>query len=257
MISILVCLSVTSCELGKELDIQDMGKSPGYFVECYCEPDEMLNLTATRLAPIAEDQLLDYSLEFQTYIVAGERFKLYHSLFMKPGTQFIYNYASDHRLTREDADMLYLDMCAPDGTKISGQTTIPDNVRLDSASIIGDQVYTCFTTSLDISRNYFILMIQAFEEGKARKRDIYFMQDLNAGVKVENRHSFLTSETMDSVVITLKRLTREGFRYQLSIKDAEDANRDNLVTPAPLAGNLNGAIGIFTCFTKDRVCFKK
>lgn len=250
-------LMFVSCELGQELDIQDMGESSGYFIECYCEPGEMFNLTATRLAPIAEDQLLDYSLKFETYIIAGERFKLYHSLFMKPDSRFIYNYASNRRLSREDADTLYLDMLAPDGTFISGETGIPEDIRFDSVRITGEQIYTCFTTSSDVSCNYFILQIQAFEGKKPEGRKVYYMQDLSAGSKVESRQDFTLSEKTDSVVVTLKRFTKEGFQYQLSVKDAEDANKGSLVAPAPLVGNLEGAIGVFTCFTKDRICFKR
>lgn len=251
----LACYLLVSCKLGEELDMQDMGEAPGYFVECYCEPGEMFNLTATRLAPIVQDQLLDYSLEFETHITADERFKLYHSLFIKPETQFVYNYASNRRLSRENTNILYLEMLAPDGTAISGQTAIPDDIRFDSVSISGNQVYTRFTTPADISQNYFILQIRPFEGNKMAHRIIHYMQKLDANRQIINQEMFEMSDKTDSVVITLKRFTEEGFQYQLSIKYAEDANRDNLVSPAPLTGNLKGAIGVFTCFTEERIRF--
>lgn len=54
------------------------------------------------------------------------------------------------------------------------------------------------------------------------------------------------------MAVELKRLTREGYLYQLSVKEAQAANRDPLIPPTPLHGNIRGALGIFTSYTCDR-----
>ena len=74
-------LLAAGCHKGYDLDLRRMGADAGYFVECYCVPDELFCLTATRIAPIDQDQYLDYSLEFETWITAGEEFRLLHSLY--------------------------------------------------------------------------------------------------------------------------------------------------------------------------------
>lgn len=115
-------LLAAGCHKGYDLDLRRMGADAGYFVECYCVPDELFCLTATRIAPIDQDQYLDYSLEFETWITAGEEFRLLHSLYHDGS--YIYNYASSRRFDPAAADSVRLRMTAPDGTLIAASTAI-------------------------------------------------------------------------------------------------------------------------------------
>lgn len=249
-----ICL--LSCGLDQELDMQDMGHSPGYFVECYCVPGEMFNLTATRIAPINEDQYLDYSIEFNVHITTDERFKLYHSLFHEPGTKFIYNYASNRKLTHDASDSVLLEITAPDSTRITASTAIPENVAIDTAGFSGNNFYINFTSSPDPAQNYYILRADFMRKGEIIYQNLSFHEGLTGKETVTHAFSLENITPVDSVVTELKRMTRDGYRYQLSLKDAIDANKDNITSPTPLAGNITGALGIFTCYTYARKTVK-
>ena len=250
VICIAFCLS--SCELDQQLDAQDMGDSPGYFIECYCVPGEMFNLTATRIAPINQDQYLDYSIEFDIHITTTERFKLYHSLFHEPGTKFIYNYASNQRLDRNNTDSIQLEVTAPDGSRILASTTIPEPIKIDTTLFSGNTFKISFTTSPDPLQNFYILRAGFMKNGELKYQNISYHDNISGQETLT--HSFSLKDVLpaDSVLIDLKRMTQAGYRYQLSLREASDANTDNITSPTPLTGNISGALGIFTCYSTDR-----
>lgn len=245
-----------SCELDQQLNVRNVGDSPGYFIECYCQPDEMFNLTATRIAPIDEDQYLDYSLEFDIYVTTDERFKLYQSLFHQPGTKFIYNYASNRRLHTNLTDTVWLDATAPDGTNITAKTAIPDDIKIDTVILSEKKLEIRFTTSPEQAQNYYILRTDFMPGNEMQYRDIIYRDYYTGRQVVAHILELPDIAPSDSIVIDLKRFTAEGYKYQLSLKNASDANQDNITSPTPLLGNISGALGIFTCYTHDRKIIK-
>ena len=240
-----------SCELGERLDIKDMGEGPGYFLECYCQPGEMFEMTATRLAPIAEPQILDYSLEFDVRVIAGDTIKLNHSLFARPGSKFLYNYASSRRLYRDAADTVYLKAVAPDGKRLTAKTAIPQPVEIDSVLWKDNNLVTLFTTSEDAGQNFFLLTVMWSAEQKSHRR-MHFRGNQKGRKQMECRTEINHLERIDSVVVELKRMTEEGYKYQYSLHEAQVAGEESLFTPVQLTGNISGAMGIFTCYTTVR-----
>lgn len=257
-------LLATGCHLGYDLDLRDMGADAGYFVECYCTPGEMYDLTATRIAPIADDQYLDYSLEFETWITADERFRLWHSLYHDG--PIVYNYASDRRLDPSLTDSVWLDMQAPDGSRITAATAIPPQARLGDVRLEGRTVAVSYHTEASVSGQApdadrcFILGITVWGRGGRVLADERYYRDLPEATMEKQTCRLPTDDELgtkaDSIVVELKRMTRAGYRYQLSVKEAQAANRDPLIQPPPLDGNIAGAQGIFTCYTRDRHTFR-
>ena len=47
------------------------------------------------------------------------------------------------------------------------------------------------------------------------------------------------------------RITKDCYNYQISLNEANSANQGSITTPVPLEGNIEGALGIFTCYTED------
>lgn len=259
LLLLLLAPLLVACELGQRLDIQDMGESPGYFLECYCQPGEMYKMTATEIAPIADAQLLDYSLEFDIHIRAEERIELYHSLFTNPGSKFVYNYASSRIFESASCDTLYLEALTPKGTRITARTAIPDEIEIDTVFRQDRQLHTVFYASRQPEQNYFILHYAFMKEGRMVRREVYNLDygDLSEEQRVEHTIKNTVISESDSVIVTLKRVTRENLLYQNSLLEAGNANEDNITFPVPLNGNLHGALGIFTCYTNDRYCWKK
>lgn len=244
-----------SCQLGERLDVRDMGNAPGYFLECYCQPGEMYEMTATRIAPIAEAQVLDYSLKFDVRLWDGEEIKLNHSLFTKPGTDFIYNYATSRRLDPELTDTIYLHVTAPDGEQLTAKTAIPDAVKIDTVILNRDHLQIFFKTSAHREQNFYILTANWSGEGY-KHGYIRFLGDYTKERLVGYDLIVPEGERQDSLVVGLKRMTEEGFRYQYSLHEADMAGNESLFSPVELSGNISGALGIFTCYTADRIRVK-
>lgn len=242
-------LLMMACELGGRLDVQELGGSPGYFIECYCRPDSMYEMTATRIAPISEPQVLDYALEFDVRIVAEEPVKLYHSLYVRPGGKFVYNYASSKRLDAELVDTLRLEAVGPGGEAIYAETAIPKAVEIDSVTWKGKEIATYFTTDEQEEANYYVLSL-AWQTEKWNVRD-YFLRGYEGRKQV--RQVCLMSDTATVVSVSLKRMTEAGYRYQYSMMEAQTSGDESLFAPVELLGNIEGAMGVFTCYTEDKM----
>lgn len=240
-----------SCELGERLEIKDMGEEPGYFLECYCQPGEMFEMTATRLAPIAVPQILDYSLEFDVRVVAEDTIKLNHSLFVRPNSNFLYNYASARRLDGELNDTVYLHAVTPDGELLTAKTAIPQPVSIDTVFWEGNYLTTRFTTSEQAGQNYFLLTVMWSGEQTYHRR-MHFLGNQSKREQITSQTEITRLESIDSIVVELKRLTAEGYKYQYSLHEAQLAGEESLFSPVQLTGNISGAMGIFTCYRAVR-----
>lgn len=254
-----ILLTTAGCHKGYDLDLRRMGSSAGYFIECYCVPGQMFNLTATRIAPIDEDQYLDYSLEFETWITTEETFRLWHSLYHE-GT-YIYNYASDRRLNPALTDSVQLRMTAPDGAVVMAATAIPPqaelhNVRIEGRRIVAEYRTDANETEKSGSDRCFILSIMGWGDGGRILSEERLFREYTEAITACQNYDLPSEEklgtSIDSVAVELKRMTREGYLYQLSVKEAQAANRDPLIQPSPLRGNITGALGVFTSYTRDR-----
>lgn len=71
------------------------------------------------------------------------------------------------------------------------------------------------------------------------------------GVTIERPSNAKKSQKQKPVVILLLRITEECYNYQVSLYEANSANQGSITSPVPLIGNIQGALGIFTCYTED------
>lgn len=254
---LLVFMTFMGCELGGRLDIQDMGDSGGYFLECYCIPGDRFHLTATLLSPISEPQLLDYSLEFDIYIQGDEQIKLYQSLYIHPDKSFIYNYASPQVVAPPACGYFELFVTGPGGEEIYARTAFPDQVYLDTVRIDKKQVSYTFAGSEHTAFNYYIASVFFFGEDEQMKKATRF-HDLSQAALTAEKNTFSVEipepvEDWKELRVHLKRVTRENYIYQLAVKELANVNDDNLTSPILLPGNITNSLGIFTGYTED-VC---
>ena len=189
------------------------------------------------------------ALEFDVRIVAEEPVKLYHSLYVRPGGKFVYNYASSKRLDAELVDTLRLEAVGPGGEAICAETAIPKAVEIDSVTWKGKEIATYFTTDEQEEANYYVLSL-AWQTEKWNVRD-YFLRGYEGRKQV--RQVCLMSDTATVVSVSLKRMTEAGYRYQYSMMEAQTSGDESLFAPVELLGNIEGAMGIFTCYTEDKM----
>jgi len=253
-----ISIFMGGCE--EELSTISPNAEPGYFVECYMRPGELYNLTATKIQPIFEDYILDYSYDFDVFIVDTDTAELSQGLFVEPGTGFIYNFGSPLRLDA-DLDQVSLFVITPTQDTITARTTIPEQVSIESAVINESQIAVDFFSTTLTNQNYYIVIVNFLREDEMgtliREFDIKYLEvgdtpePILQEIIFENEF-FLEARDMK---LTLMRVTEENYNYQITLEDAKSAGSDNITFPAPLAGNIQNGIGIFTAYTEDVVTF--
>ena len=94
LVSIGLFLLISACVSDQELDFSTLKGDPGYFVECYLKPGDVYKLSATKIQPIHEDYILDYSLEF---LVSVDTINLVQGLYKETNSGYIFNYGHAFR----------------------------------------------------------------------------------------------------------------------------------------------------------------
>ncbi|MGL1889403.1 MAG: DUF4249 domain-containing protein [Reichenbachiella sp.] len=250
----LMMVMCMACSLNDELDRQDVAIEEAYFVECYLQTGELYNLTATKVQPIFDDFILDYSLDFDVFIIDADTTELFQSLFIEPETGYIYNYGSGQRLDG-DLESVNLLVITPTGDTITSVTAIPDSINIDSTWLSGVQIVTEFQLSPIAGQNYYLhnVVYTTTEEDSIYQE--YETQYLDLEVELSAHHQVILSlknivDTLD-ISVTLMRVTKENFDYQRSLDQAKQSTRNNITYPSPLEGNLINGVGIFTCYSED------
>ena len=243
-----------SCVENRELSFNGLYTEPGYFVECYLIPGEVYRLSATKLQPLYEDYTLDYSLEFNVKI---DTLTLKHGLFKQPSANYLYNYGHTYCFIPKKQDLAQLFVRTPDNDIITATTTIPEQVDLFNALFHDNEIKLDFMLSADSWHNYYMININAqHTDTLVRKNRFLDYSDRDTKDTVSFKFNVTPKGDLEKLTVVLRRMTRANYEYQISMQNAKDANRDNLVLPSPLAGNLKNATGIFTCFTCDSVVWK-
>lgn len=251
---ILLSAFLFSCIENKELSFNGLHTEPGYFVECYLIPGEDYRLSATKLQPLHEDYILDYSLEFDVKI---DTLSLKQGLFKQNGTYYLYNYGHPYRFIPRNQTLAKLHVITPDNDTITASTTIPEQVHICNALLQNNEVKFDFVLSAESWHNFYMININAqHTDTLIRKNRFLDYSDKNFEDTVSFKYDVVPNGNLEKLKVVLRRMTQANYEYQISMQNAKDANRDNLVLPSPLAGNLKNATGIFTCFTCDSAMWK-
>lgn len=212
-----------------------------------------INYRLTQLQPIYEDYVLDYSLEFDVEI---DKLSLYRGLFREKATGYVFNYGHNSRFKPGSNPIVRLQVVTPEMDTITASTTIPESIEILNAKKEGDEVSFDFELSERSWHNYFMINVNTvYTDTTFRK--IRFLDYSHISDKDTMRFECVISDDMyGSLELVARRLTKDNYDYQISLENAKDANSDHLVLPSSLAGNLNQAIGIFTCYTQDSVVWR-
>lgn len=254
MISILLLASLFSCMPEEELPIKNMGAISGYFIECYCIPDESYTLNAAKILPLTETIDPGASVDLDVSIKADTVIRLEPV----PGSlSFLGNYQHMTRLANYGIDSLFLSILTPENEHITAKTAVPDAIEIASYSVSGanNSATITFQTSRDPKQNYYIFSMQARKSDRddpvLKKETTYLdLSRYSPGASIEKTIRCQEIEEADGVFITLMRITEDCYNYQISLYEANSANQGSITTPVPLVGNIQGAMGIFTCYTK-------
>ena len=220
-----------ACMPEEDLPIRHTGETPEYFIECYCQPGRPFALSATSVLPVSEDLQIDFSKEMKVTIHADKAISLIHALYTLPGSEFIYNYGSPEKFEVRYIDSLFLDITTIDHKSITASTSIPPAVSIYNCQVAGNEAIIRFYISEKADENYYIYTAEAVHADSILNKEVCYL---------------------DYSEFTLKRITKANYDYQVSLNAANTANQSSITTPVPLKGNLQGALGIFTCYTEDK-----
>ncbi len=250
--------TLVSCVENQTLEIKRVGDSSGIFIECYCCVDKLYNLTATYLSPIDEAQHLDYSYDFEAYITDSEEHRLSQGLFYNDG--YLYSHGSTASLSADFDGELQLLIITPDGEELRASTAIPDPVTLKEVSYDSESesVTVVFDSSDDPSQNYFFVSV-VFTDiyskvERAVKRAINISESGEQSVTISRREDeeekYSDAQYID---VSIRRFTADGYAYQYSLLENSESTSSNIIVGIPLSSNIEGATGVFTCYSVDEL----
>ena len=251
----LLFLTLLSCMPEEELPMKDMGEISGYFIECYCKPGEFYTLNAAKVSSIHEIIDLNDPINLDVSIKADSIIKLIPTF----SPSFFGNFRHDTKFNQFGLDSLYLSIYTPEKEHITAKTAIPDHITISSyfVSKATNSVTISFQTSPNPMQNYYIYSVQARKEGAGddnllKKETSYLdLSHHTGGATIERTIKCQEIEEAEAVVILLLRITENCYNYQISLYEANSANQGSITSPVPLIGNIQGALGIFTCYTED------
>ena len=248
-------LSLASCMPDEDLPIKNVGEAPEYFIECYCQPGKYLSLAATTVLPVSENLEIDFTREMSVIIHTDRDIELTHTLYTLPGSEFIYNYGSKERLQVNGLDSINLSITTKDGKYVHASTSIPSSVKIQDYKIQENEAIISFYTSMEVNENYYIYSVETIRADSVASKQTCYLDygEYSPGSLAEKSLVLPKIPDAEKIIFNLKRITRTNYDYQVSLSAANIANQSSITTPVPLKGNLQGALGIFTCYTEDKV----
>lgn len=249
----LIC-TFFSCMPEEDLPLRDTGKVKDYFIECYCEQGKNITLTASRVMSLTDKIKYDSPPEMDIAIHAGKKMKLYYVADVPYENGVVYNYLSIDALKYEKQDTLYLNITTNSKQNITAKTTVPEPISIFSYDFSDNKASISFYTSRKREQNYYIYAIEIVNGNNITEKKVAYMDysRYHSGNLVERSIENLLLQSAEKVVLTLKRITKENYDYQISLHGASSAIQGSITNPIPLEGNLSGALGIFTCYSEDR-----
>lgn len=249
-----ICLSACiSCMPEENLPIRDMGDVSDYFIECYCQPEQRIVLTATHVVPITGNMQYSFPPEMDVAIRTPEKINMYY-VFSHASSDVMWNYQSAKTLETERIDTLRLDIVTANKKKITAWTLIPDNVKITNYNTKKNEATIYFYSSNEPQQNYYIYTLELKNGGSITTHESAYLDYSHYQARALIEKSIISNglEEAEEVKLILKRITKENYHYQISQNAASTAVQGSITNPVPLEGNLHGALGIFTCYTEDQ-----
>ncbi len=261
-------VTLVSCNLEQEIDINLPDYESRYVVECYLEPGQPFSLLLTQTAsyfdpfPSTNAEFLDDILvDGATVTIAhgGQTFTLQNGLFFNPLSRKAYNYLAPDLVPTDYEQSFELNIVTPDGKTITATTRILRPVPIDSIVVEfleDDTLARVLTYFKDIpnEQNYFRRM---FHE---HSLDSIPLQDFATDDRfVEDNFVFGSAYNFaagDTVFNTIFHIDRPYYDFFNSVQTAASSNGNPFGQPSPIISNLQGTanvIGIFTGLTYERV----
>jgi len=275
IVTCLGLITLVSCNLSKEVDIELPQYVPQPVVECYLIPGQRYELLLTHsnsfFDPLASENpalYLESILEKGADVMiihGGDTIRLQEKIELNSATGFISNY-SGSEIVPDDHDTGFdLIITLSDGSVITSTTRIPEPVSIDSTRVEYANAQktraTVFVYHTD-DRNtadYYRRMIHVASLDSIAEQDYTTDDRINQTAEVAYGTFYEREDrkpvTGDTLIFTLMHITKEFHEFFESKANASSANGNPFGQPGQIRSNVSGAsnpIGIFTGFAPRR-----
>ncbi|MBK9397166.1 MAG: DUF4249 family protein [Saprospiraceae bacterium] len=271
---IIFCLSLmtlVSCNLSKEVDINLTVYGSQPVVECYLIPGERYQLLLTKSNSFFDPLTIDNPAAYlESLLLKGadvkiiynnDTIQLQETLTFNPDNGQISNYSAQEIVPDDSNSTFELLVTLADGSTITASTIIPTLVRIDSTKVeYANQNKTRATIFIyhQDNRNtldFYRRMIHVSSLDSAAQQD-YTTDDKINDTESVAYGTFYEREDKKSVVgdtliFTLIHVTKEYNDFSSSKSNANSANGNPFGQPGQIKSNVSGIskpIGIFTGF---------
>lgn len=264
-LSFLVSVSLTSCNLEKEVEIDLPPYDSQPMVECYLEPGKPFRLLMTSSAHFFEPFLLDdifetfdkllYNEAEVRIIYDGRIVSLENRFVLDPDEGKLYNYYSDTIVPDLQGVEFRLEIDLPGGQHIFGETEILPRVPVDSIVVerndAGKYRLLTYITDDQHVNNYYRRML--FSETRDSLVQNFTTEDLFADPQLifGTGFEYNPGSTLINVIINMG---EDYFRFYNSVVNA-GVGGGPFIQPGQLYTNLSGdaaPLGIFTGLSATR-----
>lgn len=244
----------SSCMPEEDLPLRKTGEVTDYFIECYCQPGKNITLSASQVTSITDKIKYNPPPEMHVSVDAGEKIKLYYVSDTPNENEAFCNYLSIDEMNDNQQDTLYLNITTSTKKNITAKTTVPESISIFSYDLSNNNATISFYSSRKKEQNYYIYAVEIVKGSSIIEKSVAYIDysRYHSENLVEKSIENLSLGVAETVVLTLKRITKENYDYQISLNGASSAIQGSITNPIPLKGNLSGALGIFTCYTEDR-----
>ena len=178
-----------------------------------------------------------------TYFIHSPRFRVYYTIM-----------EARKNLKSAISITLLLDITTIDHKSITASTSIPPAVSIYNCQVAGNEAIIRFYISEKADENYYIYTAEAVHADSILNKEVCYLDYSEFQQEGLTEKSVILPDIgqAEEIIFTLKRITKANYDYQVSLNAANTANQSSITTPVPLKGNLQGALGIFTCYTEDK-----
>ncbi len=263
---VIIILSITACNLQKEVEIELPEYDSQLVVEAYLEPGQPFVALITRSAayfesfPVDDSQFLENILEDGATVSIthqGTTHELRDQLFFNPFTGKLFNYVSTTTVPEDFDNDFELKIVTANGQTVTSTTRILPIVELDSLVVQFSEtndtlarMLTYFTDNPD-EDNFYRRMLHKGTLDSLQQDFTTDDQFVDNNIVVFGTN--FDYEIGDTVISTLYHIDESYTDFLETLEAAFQANGNPFAQPSTIISNLQGdAIGIFTGLSVDR-----
>ena len=261
---------IASCDMKKTVNVVLPAYNQENVVECYVEIGKPISLLASKSISYFESSYPDVKNSLVTISSTNYNDTLFYRSFLDDNTYLdtlelkTFNYRGKRKFGDLQGNSINLNMKNLDGTVVTGTTSIPYKVNIDSMNYSYDSenkkysLKVLFQDNQSIS-NYYRLFVNINGLVYGGRNIDYTFTDENL---LTSKGAVITSYRFnenDTLITTLYHLTKEHYNYISSTRNADNANGNPFAQPAAIKSNITGGIGIFTgiAYDRDTIIIKK